>query len=119
MIFSSLFCRDPELVDLKAGETLFEEGDEGDVMYVLVSGTAEVSIKGHVVEHAMLGAVFGELAVIESAPRSATVTATSDCTVARIDEKRFRFLVSETPHFAIEVMRIMAGRLRRTDEMLA
>jgi len=119
MIFASIFRNDPELVHLPAGERLFAEGEPGDhVMYVLVAGTADIVVRGKVVEHVELGAILGELAVIESQPRSATVIATSESTFARIDEKRFRFLVSETPHFAIEVMRIMAQRLRNTDAML-
>jgi CRP-like cAMP-binding protein len=87
-------------------------------MYVLVSGSADVTVHGKCVEHLEHGSIIGEMAVIEPCERSATVTATSDCRFAKIDRKRFHFLVSQTPYFATEVMRVMARRLRHTDELL-
>jgi CRP-like cAMP-binding protein len=62
------------------------------------------------------GGVFGEMALIDGSPRSATVRAKTDCEVAPINEKTFLFLVHETPFFAIAVMRTLADRLRRMDE---
>lgn len=118
MLFFSLFSRDPDLVTLPAGKHLFREGDEGDFMYVLVTGAADVSVRGKVVEHAVQGAIFGELAVLERSKRTATVTATTDSTLAKINEKRFHYLVSQTPYFATEVMRVMAMRLKQVDTML-
>jgi len=115
MIFFDLFSRDSDLIELKSGDVLFREGEIGDYMYVLVNGTAEISVGGKPVEQLGHGAIAGEMAVIERSPRSATVTATSDCMLARIDEKRFNYLVSHTPHFSVEVMRVMADRLRRAD----
>jgi CRP-like cAMP-binding protein len=47
-------------------------------------------------------------------PHSATVEAVTDCEFAVVDEKRFDFLVTETPGFAIEIMRVLAHRLRNT-----
>ncbi len=118
MIFFELFTRDPDLVKLPAGATLFKEGDTGEHMYVLVSGTADITVKGKLVEQATSGTIIGELAVLETSQRAATVTATSECALAKIDRKRFHYLVSQTPHFATEVMRVMAARLRHCDEML-
>lgn len=118
MIFFHLFTRDPDLVELPTGTALFKEGDTGEHMYVLVSGTADITVRGKLVEQAMHGTIIGEVAVLEPCARTATVTATSDCLLAKIDQKRFNYLVSQTPYFAIEVMRVMAARLRHTDEML-
>lgn len=118
MIFFELFTRDPDLVKLSAGDVLFREGDTGEHMYVLVSGKADVAVRGQLVETLEHGSIIGEMAVIEPCQRSATVTAISDCQLARIDRKRFHFLVSQTPYFATEVMRVMARRLRHTDELL-
>ena len=56
--------------------------------------------------------VFGELALIDSVPRSASAVATVDTRLAVIDEHRFLFLVQETPMFALQVMSAMADRLR-------
>jgi CRP-like cAMP-binding protein len=64
------------------------------------------------------GGIFGELAIVDGAPRSLSATAATDCDVVRIDEKRFRYLVQETPYFAQEVMRVMAERLRAATHRL-
>jgi CRP-like cAMP-binding protein len=55
----------------------------------------------------------GEMALIDSQPRSATAVALTDCSLAVIDEKRFLFMVHETPFFALDIMRILAERLRQ------
>jgi CRP-like cAMP-binding protein len=115
MLFFDLFRHDPEFVALQTGEVLFREGDHGDVMYVLIEGEAEVTIGGEVFERCTQGACLGEMAVIDGSARYATVTALSHCKFVVVDKKRFQFLVDETPGFAIEVMRMMAGRLRLTD----
>jgi CRP-like cAMP-binding protein len=119
MIFSSLFRFDSEPVQVRKGDALFKEGESGELMYVLVTGTADIRIGDRVVERARTGAVIGELAIVEPGPRSATVTATSDCSFAAIDEERFRYLVTQTPHFAVEVMQTMARRLRQADALIA
>ena len=119
MIFFDLFARDSDLINLKAGDVLFREGEMGDLMYVLVKGTADITVNGKLVEQAVHGSIVGEMAMLEPCPRSATVTATSDeCTLSKIDQKRFYYLVSQTPNFATEVMRVMADRLRRCDSLL-
>jgi CRP-like cAMP-binding protein len=79
---------------------------------------AVVMVGDTVVERALPGALLGELALIEQAVRSATVTATTDCQFLPIDARRFQFLVQQTPNFALHVMRTMADRLRRADLLL-
>jgi len=103
--------RDPLL--LEQGETLFRQGDRGDCMYVLLDGSVDILVGSTVVESARPGALLGEMAMVDSSPRSATVIATSDCKLARIDQFRFHFLVQQTPNFATYVMKVMADRLRR------
>ena len=117
--FFDLFRRDPVIREIKAGEAFFHEGDAcNGEMYVLVSGEAGIEIKGQLVELAQAGTILGEMSMVDEAPRMATVTARSDCRFAVIDSKRFDFLVSQTPGFAREVMRVMAHRLRHADLML-
>ncbi len=65
------------------------------------------------------GAIFGEMVLVDNSPRSATAIARTDCRVVPISEKRFQFLIQETPYFAIQVMQIMATRLRRMNEQAA
>ena len=96
-----------------AGTTIFAEGEPADRMYLLDSGAVTLSIAGRVVEELGPGGLFGEMAVIDREPRSATALATADTDLIAIDKRRFWFLVQETPYFAEIVMRVMADRLRR------
>ena len=118
MNLTELFRFETELQGVPAGEHLFRAGDPGNLMYVLMKGTAAVTIGTITVEKAEAGAIFGEHALIENLPRSATVTAVSDCQFLPIDAKRFQFLVQQTPNFSLHVMKVMADRLRRTGLML-
>lgn len=99
-----------------AGDVIFGEGDKGDAMYVVRTGEITVERDGRIMETLGAGDIFGEMALIDGAPRSATARAKTDCEVAPINEKTFLFLVHETPFFAIAVMRTLAGRLRHMNE---
>jgi CRP/FNR family cyclic AMP-dependent transcriptional regulator len=83
-------------------------------MYVVRSGNVEIERKGEVIETLSGGGIFGEMALIDGSPRSATARAKTACELAPISEKSFLFLVHETPFFAIAVMRTLAERLGRS-----
>jgi CRP-like cAMP-binding protein len=102
-----------------AGDVLFRQGEPGDVMFVVREGEVEISVGGEVVETIGPGGLMGEMALIDAGPRSATATARTGGSLVRVDMKRFEFLVQQHPFFAIEVMRIMAHRLRQMDARLA
>lgn len=118
MIFCELFTHNPVLINVPAGQTLFREGEEGSLMYVLSIGSADVIVNNRVVETLQHGSVVGEMGIVSPGPRSATVVANSDCELVEIDEKRFQFLVQQTPFFALQIMRLMAERLRNTNQMV-
>jgi CRP/FNR family cyclic AMP-dependent transcriptional regulator len=111
-------AEDTELVSFRAGQAVFREGDSGDLMYVVRKGELELRVNGQLVETLGPGGVLGEMALIEHAPRTATATAKTDCTLVPIPEKRFAFMVQQTPHFALQIMKVMAERLRKMDERL-
>ncbi len=113
-----LFGHETGLKTIAAGQTLFREGEPGDLMYVLMSGTAEISVNNKVVEFAGAGAIVGEMGMIDEGSRSATVTARSDCKFLPVDQDQFDYHVLHTPGFAKHVMRVIADRLRRTDARL-
>ena len=102
------------LAMFQPGEVVFAEGDKGDKMYVIRSGEVEIERDGKIVESLSAGGIFGEMALIDGSPRAATARAKTPCEVAPITEKSFRFLVHETPFFAIAVMGTLADRLRRS-----
>jgi len=110
----SIFSNEREVATYVAGQQLFAEGDAGDAMYVVIDGTIELSAGGRTIRQLGAGELFGEMALIDSGPRSATATARTDCRVVRVDERRFTFLVQQTPFFALHVMRVLAQRLRET-----
>jgi len=102
----------------EAGETIFREFEMGSEMYVVLEGQVELSIDGKVIEVLDLGEPFGEMALIDQAPRVATAVAKTPCKLAVISEKRFLFMVAQTPHFALQIMKVMADRLRRMNARL-
>jgi len=115
MLFYDLFRHSPDFKTINSGETLLREGEPGDVMYVLIEGMARITNRGVLLDQIGQGDFVGELSVIDGSDRIATVTAMTDCKFVIVDKKRFHFLVEETPNFAIEVMRVLADRLRKCD----
>jgi CRP/FNR family transcriptional regulator, cyclic AMP receptor protein len=101
--------------DVPAGTVVFEAGDSGEEMFGVIEGEVEVRVPGG--HHHRLGPdeTFGEMAIIDSTTRSATVVATTDTKLAVIDRSTFLFLVTETPMFALQVMSNLAERLRARD----
>ena len=95
-----------------SGTTIFTKGDQGNEMFVVLDGEVEIQIETGIVENLNTGEVFGEMALVDSEPRSATAVAKTDCRLAVIDEKRFLFMVQETPFFALDLMKILTERLR-------
>ncbi|MEM7544372.1 MAG: Crp/Fnr family transcriptional regulator [Pseudomonadota bacterium] len=106
----------------RAGELLFEQGDEGDSAFVVIEGEASVliNIAGEKREVAVIGAnqVFGEMAVLCDIPRTAAIGAKSDLEVLRIDRDAFLKLLSEFPEVSLQVMRFLAARLEATTQAL-
>jgi CRP/FNR family transcriptional regulator, cyclic AMP receptor protein len=100
-----------------AGDTIFNRGDDGSVMYVVVDGEVEVVYDEDRSVRLGVGESFGEMSLIEKRPRSATVTACTDVTLARINQAAFLVLVQDTPYFALEIMRSLSDRLRRANQM--
>jgi CRP/FNR family cyclic AMP-dependent transcriptional regulator len=101
-----------------AGQTIFSEGTNGEVMYVVKEGEVEVRVHGGIVETVGPGGILGEMALIDQNPRSATAVAKTDCTLVPVNEVRFKFLVQQVPAFSLEVMRVMASRLRKMDAVV-
>jgi CRP/FNR family transcriptional regulator, cyclic AMP receptor protein len=103
-------------VRLAPGDVVFKDGDAPDKMYVVVSGEVEIHLQDAVIETVPQGGTFGEMALIDGSPRSATVVAKTESEVAAIDKRTFMLLVDEMPYFALFVMRNMVDRLRRMNE---
>src|SRR5580698_8566319 len=102
--------------ELPAGSIVFEEGAPGDEMFGVIEGEVEVRLAGGLVRKLGPDDTFGEMAIVDSTTRSATVVAVTDTKLAVIDRPTFLFLVTETPMFALQVMSSIAERLRASNE---
>lgn len=96
-----------------AGQTIFVEGEMGAAMYVVLEGEVDLLINDKVVETVGANEPFGEMALIDQAPRTATAVAKTDARLLVIPENRFLFMVSAMPQFSLQIMRVMADRLRK------
>jgi len=113
-----LFNNSTDYESFKQGEAIFNAGDAGELAYVVKEGEVDILVAGKVLERVVPGGIFGEMALIDNKPRSASVVAATDCQLVPISENRFTLLVQQTPFFALEVMRVMADRLRRNVEII-
>lgn len=113
-----VFRRDPNARQLAAGSTIFALGDPATEMFVVTEGTVELALGDRILEVVEPGGIFGEMALVDAVPRSAGARTTTGASIVPIDEKRFLYLIQNTPYFAIEVMKSLARRLRRMDAAL-
>lgn len=118
MVTIEIFRNETDTLAIPAGQTVFNEGDTGNTMYVVVEGDVDLLVKGKLVESLGPGGVLGEMALLDNVPRSASAIAKTACRLVEINEKRFKFLVQQTPNFALQLMRVIADRLRRMDDRL-
>jgi CRP-like cAMP-binding protein len=116
---ADLFAHQTDTLNLAPGETLFKAGDNGDAMFVLLEGTLEIRVGDKIVENATRGAIIGEMALIDPAPRNATVVAAIASRLVRVDQRRFHFLIQQNPFFATHVMKELVVRLRAMNQILA
>ena len=112
----NIFSHQDDLSSFSAGQTIFTEGDTGNTMFAVVEGEVDSVLHGNIIETVTEGGVFGEMALIDHESRSAAAVAKTDVKVAEVDEKRFHFLVQQTPNFASQLMRILVERIRHMDE---
>ena len=104
-------------------EEIFYEGDLGDSFYVILSGQVKVSVSSPEGQEAILvildaGESFGELALLDEQPRSATIEATRPAEVLVMRKDEFHRLIHQHPDVALALLRVMARRLRDTDQFL-
>ena len=110
----------PQLLVLKKGDIVFEEGDEAVFAYVLTEGVIEIvqTTKGEqqVLGKVEKGTVFGEMAIIDGFPRSASARAAADCKVQEVGHKEFLNYISKKPDAAFSIMTRLSGFVRSADK---
>ena len=116
--FSLLTGNNIETLRVRAGGVIFREGEQAEELFVIKSGYVRIQVGNRMMADLAANSIFGEMALIDSEPRSATAVAITDVELVPISEKQFLFLVSQTPHFALKVMRTLVQRLRMTNNSL-
>jgi CRP/FNR family transcriptional regulator, cyclic AMP receptor protein len=112
----NIFNHSSDVILVDAGHALFREGEPGDTMFVVIEGAVEVTHNEQVIETIGAGGIIGEFALIDTGPRSASATAVAPSRLACVGKREFTFLVQEHPTFALQVMAVMAERLRRAND---
>jgi CRP/FNR family cyclic AMP-dependent transcriptional regulator len=115
--FSLLLGPDVPSRHYAAGETIFREGERASEFFVIRRGEVDIRSGSRVLETLGVNEIFGEMALIDAAPRSADAVARTDVIVAPISEKQYIFLVRHTPYFALKVLRVLVRRLRAQNKM--
>jgi CRP/FNR family cyclic AMP-dependent transcriptional regulator len=109
---------------LARGHVVFSEGDAGDRLFVVLDGKVKISraaADGRENLLAVLGTaeMFGELSLFDPGPRTASVTTITESTLASLDHDDLRPLLIERPAVAVQLLKALAQRLRRTNEAMA
>ncbi len=105
-------------------EVIFREGDVGDELYVIVSGEVHIyrdyGTEAEILLTTLLpGAYFGEMAILDEQPRSATVVAKNDTRLLRLKGEQLKELVFQMPEIAFQIFKVLTNRIRSADERLA
>lgn len=113
-----LLCFGSERLIYDPGQTLMKAGDAADAAYVLIEGTAEVTVGSLVISTMGRNEIVGEIAIFGDVPRTATVTATTRVEALKISKELFINIIRQNPDAAIEVLRVLATRLANTTRQL-
>jgi CRP/FNR family cyclic AMP-dependent transcriptional regulator len=114
-----VFAREAcQVIDVQAGATVFQLGEPGTTMYVILSGRIDMVNGDKVIESLGAQEAFGMMSLIDALPRTATAQVTEDAQLAVIDRKKYQFMLHELPSFAIFLIQTLANRVRSTARAL-
>jgi CRP/FNR family cyclic AMP-dependent transcriptional regulator len=126
----SIFSDTPEIIlaelaplmqqkEVEQGTLIFEEGEQGDCMYIILSGEIEIHKGKTVLAVLKEKEVFGELSLLDAETRSASATAKTDCLLFKIDQEPFYELIESRPEVAMGFIKILCKRLRQLNDKTA
>jgi CRP/FNR family cyclic AMP-dependent transcriptional regulator len=105
-------ARSIKQINHPAGTVIAAEGEPGAGLFIIAQGEADVTVGGKKVNQLRDGDSFGEMALLDGGPRTATVTATTPVKIYALSEWAFRGLLADQPSIAMRTLEAMAGRLR-------
>jgi CRP/FNR family cyclic AMP-dependent transcriptional regulator len=106
------------VIDVQAGSAVFQLGEPGAAMYVILSGRIDMINGDRVIESLGAQEAFGMMSLIDALPRTATALVSEDAQLAVIDRKKYQFMLHELPSFAIFLIQTLANRVRSTARAL-
>ena len=117
-----LLCFSADRLTYAAGQVIFNAGDVGDSAYVIIDGTVEISVptpSGPIIVNTLgKNELLGEIAIFGEVPRTATAKAMSKLETLKISKDMFIKVIRENPDAAVELIKILAGRLANTTSQL-
>lgn len=119
MGFLKLFRNWKDVEEFSATSVIYTEQDPAKVMYFIISGEIELSLRGEFLGVEETGGMIGEMAMINAEARNSTATAITDVKLARLDRDQFRKIASENGDFSLHVMEVLANRLRAVDKYMS
>jgi CRP/FNR family cyclic AMP-dependent transcriptional regulator len=113
-----------EVFDAPRGTTLFNEGEPGDSLYIVLTGKVKLGKKSQDGRENLIAVMgpsdqFGELSLFDPGPRTATAVVVTDARLARLSKAALTQWITERPQIGLQLLRVVARRLRRTNTMLA
>lgn len=111
----SSIARITDQVDVAQQQVVFNEGDEGDAMYLIVDGKVKVHSGDHVFAELGERQVFGEMSILDAEPRSASITALTELTLLKIARDDFAEILAEKPEIAQGILKVLTRRLREAN----
>ena len=102
-------------ITMTEGTLIIDQGQTGREAFVILDGTVVVKRNGRKIADLGIGAVVGELSLLDHGPRTATAICTSDCTLLVIDQRRFLAVIDDIPSLSHKLLRTLAARIRELD----
>ncbi|MBP0013861.1 MAG: cyclic nucleotide-binding domain-containing protein [Roseofilum sp. SBFL] len=106
-----------EEVQFPADHTIFAQGDRGDLLYILFSGRVKVHFDDVQLAELTPGSYFGEMAIFESRPRSASVTTLEPCQCLVLTQEQVYQAIKERPKVAIQMINVLCQRVRKLNRL--
>ena len=106
------------VVEYKAGDVIFKNGETGEHMYGVLEGRVQVVHNGLTLDTVEAGGILGEDIMLGQSTYTTTAIAITDCTLSAMDRHQFLWLVQETPTFATQVMSAMSARIKNVAKLL-
>ncbi|MEB3209806.1 MAG: Crp/Fnr family transcriptional regulator [Leptolyngbyaceae bacterium] len=107
-----------EELDFPQNHTIFRQGEKGESLYIVVSGSVAVHIGDRTIVELGSGSCFGEMAVIDAEPRSASVTTLERCECLLLTQQQLYEAIDEMPNIAVNVIRLLSRRIRTLNQSL-